>query len=350
MKDQILKTLIQKIPRIGLKICLFLCCGTCQNFLFNHEMKENCSMAATLRDVCDTRFIYDKAGYEYSLPKPILEGFLSGKAFDNPREYTADESFRLKADISEIYQKIMSVDPEHNREAIITAGAPGAGKTVLLHQDLERNAVLGRKFAYICPDDVCLRGQTRTYLNDISKGAEPKAAYNYWRPGSNAANHLCLANVIRDGLAFYFGTTASGPATSKFFDFLKKQSYHIKLLHVTAPPSVCWESISERDKSFVQTTAQDVREKALLLPQRINDFLALPEIDFYYRDAVFANAKLAATWVQNASASEKRGTLKIVSPELYESVKRVHNEAVAVLNKPELRWEATVEANSVVVK
>lgn len=46
----------------------------------------------------------------------------------------------------------------------------------------------------------------------------------------------------------------------------------------------------------VQTTEQDVREKGLLLSQRINDtFLKyVDEIKFYYRDGVKQDAVLAA--------------------------------------------------------
>jgi hypothetical protein len=43
------------------------------------------------------------------------------------------------------------------------------------------------------------------------------------------------------------------------------------LIHVSAPDDVRWGSIQERDKTFVQTTEQDIKEKWLLLPQRIND-------------------------------------------------------------------------------
>jgi len=118
-------------------------------------------------DICNLSLIYNES-YQYSLPKNILEGFLSGKAFDNPEVYTSEESVRLRSDINELYQSILATKPVKENLAIITAGAPGAGKTVKLRQDLEANASKGRNYAYICPDDVCLKNQTRTYVVDIA--------------------------------------------------------------------------------------------------------------------------------------------------------------------------------------
>lgn len=305
---------------------------------------------ATKIDVCDVNRVYDNAGgFEYSLPRNVVEGFLSGKAFDNPEVYSAEEAERLHADINEIYERIMLADPVQSSLAVISAGAPGAGKTIKMRQELEANSQAGRSFAYIDPDDVCLRQQARTYQADIAKGDGSKearlAAYNKWRPGSNAANHLILANLIREKCAFYFGTTSTSPATFKFFDFLKKHGYRIKLIHVTAPDDIRWQSIRERDKEFVQTTEKDTAEKGLLLPQRISDtFLAYADgIEFYYRDGVKEDAQLAATWIRN---SENTGTLKIVAPQAYDKIKAIHNAAVDSLQRPELRWELTVEKTS----
>lgn len=302
-------------------------------------------------DVCNLSLIYNES-YQYSLPQKILESFISGKAFDNLEIYTSEESENLRNDINELYQNILTTKPARENLAIITAGSPGAGKTVKLRQDLEANASRGRNYAYICPDDICLKNQTSTYVAEIANSDESMAArqnaYNKWRPGSNAATHLILGNLIREKYAFYFGSTSSGPATGKFFDFLKTQGYSIRLIHVSAPDDIRWGSIQERDKTFVQTTEQDVKEKGLLLPQRINDtFLKFAdEIEFYYRDGVKQDAVLAARWLRNEDVSEFSGTLQILDPQQYEKIKSVHNAAIDVLKKPELLWEEAVESKS----
>ena len=317
------------------------------------KVKEKNRMASVVYDVCNVDRMYDR-GYLYSLPRTVLEGFLSGKAFDNKEAYTEEESQRLRHDINELFQKILSINPVKAKEAVITAGAPGSGKTVLMRQELAKAHESGRNFAYLCPDDVCLQNQTRSFQADLLKGDGSRearlAAYNKWRPGSNAATHLILGNLIREQYAFYFGSTSSGPATGKSFEFFKKQRYQIRLIHVTAPDDVRWASIQERDTRFVQTTEDDVRQKGLLLPQRIHDtFLAYADrIDFYYRSGVSEDAQVAATWTRNADPSETLGTLQIVSRPHYEQIKAIHNAATEVLHRPDLRWEATVEKQSTI--
>ena len=309
--------------------------------------KEITSMTSTAAcDICDLNLIYGSE-YSYSLPKKVLEGFLSGKAFDHKEPYTAEESLEIHQDINRMFQKMLSSDPVKKPFAVITAGAPGAGKTMKLRQDLERSKLFDGDWAYVCPDDVCLKDLTG-YLRD---GGIGKAAYDKWRPASNAAAHLLLANLIREKYAFYFGTTSSGAGTANFFDFLKKQGYQIRLIHVCAPDDIRWESIRERDKTFVQTTEQDVKEKGLLLPQRIMDtFLKYADsIEFCYRGGLKEDAQLAARWTRNAAGATALGTLHVTDFARYEQIKAVHNAAAKTLNRPELAWESTVEANSEVI-
>lgn len=312
-------------------------------------------MFSQFYNICNLDRIYN-AKYEYSLPKKVLESFISGKAFDHPREYSLIEQKDLQKDILDIYRKVMSANSSKKTSsqplAIMTAGAPGSGKTTVLRQDLEKNKSQGILYPYICPDDICLKNQTRTYQKDIQdcdqSFASRQNAYNKWRPGSNAATHLILGNLIREKSSFYFGTTSTGPATGKFLEFLKKQGYQIRILYVAAPDDIRWESLQERDKTFIQTTKQDVVEKGFLLPQRINDtFLAhADEIAFYYRDGVHKNANLTALWTRNTTPSETLGTLKIFSPIEYTKIKKIHNVAVKALKRPDLEWETSIEKKS----
>ena len=302
------------------------------------------------KDICNLKEIYNRE-FTYFFPKEIIEGFLSGKAFDNLKKYTSDEAKNLNDDINELFQAMMNFNPISNNLAVISAGSPGAGKTTLLRQKLEAAAKDGSNFAYVCPDDVCLKGQKRTYVTNVEgsdKSLESrKEAYTKWRPASNAAAHLLLANLIKDKFAFYFGTTCSSPMTYKLFEFLQKKKYKIKVVHVNASDDVRWDSIKKRDKSFVQTTEIDIREKGEMVSMRINDtFLKYAdEIEFYYRFSVDSDAILAATWVK-AHDEGSTAKLTVLNREAYESVKAVHNAAVEALKKPDLKWEETVEAAS----
>lgn len=354
----------------------------------------------------DLNLIYNPKGFNYSLKKEFIEKFLVGQGFDYKGTYLPHEVQNLKLDMFEIYKRILSSQPDKEKVAIITAGGPGVGKTTKLRQHLEANRLANKKFAYICPDDVCLKNMTNTFtaelnhsealldarrkpyenslpkanynatnlpfsINDINPVVAQKAVESYkanlalknesletrkklydkWRPGSNAANHIILANIIREGFAFYFGTTASSPPTKLFFEFLKNQGYKIKLIHVSSPADVCWDSIIERDKTFVQTTELDVIEKAKLVPQRINDtYLAFAdEIEFYYRSAVNENAVFAANWVANKDkTSDKIGTLRVINYSCYQKIKAIHNYTAALLKKPDLDWNTSVEKRSIV--
>lgn len=217
-------------------VCFLFIEGTLEAQNTYKEKNMN-SIDSTKSNICDLDLIYN-TGYAYSLPKNILEGFLSGKSFDNPDFYTKEELNKLKEDIDDLFLNIMSSNPVKKPLAVITAGGPGCGKTILLKQDLKQKEMENKvNYAYICPDDVCLKNMIKTYKTDLEVSDDSfeahQKAYNKWRPGSNAANHLILANLIREKYAFYFGTTSSGPATGKFFEFLKKQEYKIKLIHIS---------------------------------------------------------------------------------------------------------------------
>ncbi len=282
---------------------------------------------AAATNVCNLDSIYHK-DFAYSLPRETLESFLSGAAFDNPTPYSQNESKNLEDDINDLFQALVPSEPK--QVAIISAGAPGSGKTTLIRQQLKAEA----NYPYVCPDDVCLKGQTRTYLTDIKKNGNSfeakKGAYTKWRPGSNGATHILLAHLIKEKRPFYYGTTCSSPMTYKFFEFLKEQGYRIKVLHVSASDDVRWGSIQERDKMFIQTTEEDIREKGLLVPQRVQDtFLPYAdEIAFYYRSSVSSDAIPTATWIRKEDGSSE---LSIHDNEAYEVVQALLN---AVTSRP----------------
>lgn len=265
-------------------------------------------------NICDLGPLYNDQ-FQYCVPKEAMEDFLAGYAFGQSTAYTFEEKERLEEDITTIYEKIMSQNPGKKGVAVITAGSPGAGKTFVMRQYLEKALKDGNHFAYVDPDVVCLKQMERTYGEEVKKElakipkskdnlqAEKEAmkrCYNRWRSASNAAAQIILARLIMQKRDFYFGATSSHPLTANSFKFYTDQGYHIHLLHVTAPDDVRWKSICERDKDFVQTTEEDIREKTLLVPQRITDTYLkyAAKIDFFYRTDVEGDAIRAATWIR----------------------------------------------------
>jgi len=286
-------------------------------------------------------------GFNYSVPQETLQSWCDGVGFGREVRYTKDEYTQLQQDANEIFANQSSQGLSVGREVIITAGAPGAGKTTLLEQIQEGQVEI---FGYSDPDAVSLKKMTRTYQTQIKKTdgetlegqqAARKTAYADWRPASNAI--LMNARFMQEGISFCYGTTATGDKTHYGFKALKDQGYKITLIHLTAPDAVRVASIKERDKEFIQTTDEDIIEKAALLPQRIADTYVkyADTIKFYHRDAADKDAILSAVWIRGEGAAAP--SLEIKDETAYNALKTWHNSN---LNEADdLKWEKTVEAH-----
>lgn len=299
---------------------------------------------ASAIDLFNMDLIYNPE-YSYSLPRTVLETFGKGLGFDNKVEYTSAEIEDLKFDILDIWGRIQSRKIAKTQEIILTAGAPGVGKTVLERGMWESQDEASPVFAYIDPDDVCLKEMTRTYKAMVAQDSSPegrKKAYDKWRAGSNYAHHLITAHLVRQKASFFFGTTASGDKTYLFLNFLKKNGYNIRILHVSAPDQVRFDSIAKRDHVFIQTSDQDVLNKQLLVHERIQDtFLKYADrIDFYLRKGVDDSAILTATWKKK---EEGKGNLTVFNDQVYTEMHNLHDKVCEGMKKPQLKWENTVQ-------
>ncbi|MGH2611711.1 MAG: zeta toxin family protein, partial [Rhabdochlamydiaceae bacterium] len=195
------------------------------------EIKE-AFMAIYAAEVLSVDAIYS-SDFSYSLPRNVLEGFGKGLGFpENKIEYTPEEFKLLMEDIQDIWNRIIASNPAQGTKAVITAGAPGVGKTTIVRGLWEQQKNSKERYAYICPDDICLKEMTRTYGAMVQANGSPEGlrqAYEKWRGGSNFAHHLITAHLIRGHYNFYFGTTASSDKTGLFLDFLKKNGYSITI-------------------------------------------------------------------------------------------------------------------------
>ncbi len=305
-------------------------------------------------NICDTSLIYSK-DFKYLLAEETLKKLLSGKALNQGEEYSEEELINLQNDINRIFQNIVSQAPPQGKETaevVITAGAPGSGKTVAMVERLKKEASKERKFAYLCPHDVCFRYMQDTYQKELTMGKGTKKelqdAHAKWRPGSEAATHLILANLIRERYDIYFGSTLSSTGTPMLLHFFKLRNYEITVMHVTASDQVRRESIERRDGECVDP--KDIEEQGRSLAQRIKDLLEYANrIEFYYRRDSKGEAKLAAIWSKQEPSSRFSGTLQIVDPVDYEKIKQIHNAAIESLGQLSLGWDVAVENPSELV-
>jgi predicted ABC-type ATPase len=273
-------------------------------------------------DQPDLSEIYNEK-FQYALPKKMLIDWFDGRGFDELATYSDEE----KQFILELAKQLKLVVSKTKplKLAVITAGAPGAGKTALIESIIEAASV---PYAYIDPNDqlkiiytqLIVRGVLEPEVLLNPKGKQEQ--YTKWRPASNFIAHWGIAHAVKDGKPFYFGSTSASVNTKKTFKYLKDKGYELELVHVTAPGDVCVASVAHRDKLFYQTTPADVENKGKEVMERATDtfFIYPDKVSFYWRDAVKSDAKLAAVW------NKDKAELKALIPEGLIKIKNEHGK------------------------
>lgn len=310
-------------------------------------------------DVMNLNDIYNPA-FSFSLPRAVLESYIDGTAFGGKKIYTGEDKVNLKLDISDWLNEINShqLQIPKDKIAVLTAGAPGAGKTKLMKEKLDFEESQGRYVPYLDPDDAFLKTEAkRTYLTQkAEKGStyeDQLKAYEDWRAASNAATQIVLARLIKNDSPFYYGTTSTGDKTWIFLNFLKLRGYSIKILHISAPDNVREESVALRNQEFVQVVDADVKGKGILLPQRIQDTYLkyAKEIEFYFRGGAKERPVLAATWIRNPEGTETLGNLHIQDQKMFDEILKVHRAQCEFITKgadPDF-WERSLMQASKIV-
>ncbi len=309
-------------------------------------------------DPCNISLLYG-SDYTYFLPRKTLNEWMLGKAFEHSFEYSLQEQKHLQEDIRDIYEKVCS-DQEANipsevPQVIITAGPPGAGKTMLVAEHLSQDN--SQKVIYLSSSDLCLKNQQRTYQLDMQNSDQSlemrRHVFCKWKPGAVAAKHIILGHLIHDRKSLYLGATCIEPFTKDLLHFLKQQKYQIKILYVAASDQIRWSSIQERNKTFAHSnshTEQNVIKKGIDFAQQLPILLLYAdEIFFYHREKVRESAKLVALWTKRISPSDNLDTLHIFLSNEYRMVKLLHNTSIQSLLRSDLLWENVVELKSKLV-
>ena len=229
----------------------------------------------------------------------LIAGFLSS-SICLARVIPEDVVQSLRSPYSEEEQNLLDADFEYIRQLVFrgkrtpqdrkpiylaTAGGPGARKSTILESYIYNKAEFANT-VYVDPDQRALKFMGNTFydqsLNNfkISQSKDypsaQKAAYDYWRAGSNYIANALLNEAVAGGYDIAHGTTLTGPHSGALLKKLKDAGYQIVLVLCGAEDELRMDSVRHRNEvqGFYQTDPEDVKEKALLFPQRLEDYFA----------------------------------------------------------------------------
>ncbi|MBM3893548.1 ATP-binding protein [Candidatus Dependentiae bacterium] len=257
--------------------------------------------------------------FETLLNQYFPESFFMPRAVNRKLldRYNEQELTLIYADLQERQKALFSGASKIN-EYIATAGAPCAGKSMLLERTI---AAFPEKYVYVDPDRATLLHMTNTYKKDLANKARTiEEAYNHWRDASNFIANLFLAKALKEGYAIAHGTTMTSPMISKLFSSLKTDyGRTIHLLHVTCDEFVRKASEEQRRAGgVVQCTWEDFATKMNMFCDRLPDYLKVDHVDFYYRSSMH-DYTLAAMW--------QTKKLTILNNTALQHIRAVHDES-----------------------
>ncbi len=232
-------------------------------------------------------------------------------------KYSQEDLERIVDDFFDL-QDAHFANPKSERSYVVTAGAPGSGKTTYLEKLLASGSYRG--FVYIDPDRTCLLKMTRTYLADVESGQKSsKEAYEYWRDASNFAANALLAIALQREYAIVHGSTSTSPHIKKVLDTVHSvYHYTTKMHHINCDEAVRIDSYNQRNaQGAYQCTIEDFRDKVGMFYQRLPDYLHTAHIDFIYRD------ERAVKKV----AEKREFCLRILDKNLCQKIQNAHDAA-----------------------
>lgn len=214
------------------------------------------------------------------IPSSIIHSLKQG--------YSQIEQENIEKDLQEIRQKIFKgITTESTPDYIGTAGGPGASKTTILEQKINKHQVID-------PDQI-LKLMTHTYLQDISlnhggeeKPMSGKEAYEKWRNASNYIANSLLNEAFANHYPVFHGTTATGEKIKNFYSSLKSQGYRIVLYLCYSTPENRIAAIHHRNniEGFFQVTTEDIRQKGIWFPERFPVYFDYAdELHFFWTDS-----------------------------------------------------------------
>lgn len=223
---------------------------------------------------------------------------------------------------------------------VAPAAAPLAGKTTILEGHIADKPELFKSGVYADPDQTGIPLMANLYhrflmsslMKADKRGFEyvQRRAYDIARPASNIFTNDNINWAIENGINLAHGTTMTSPFAGSLLKSIKDNGYRVKLMLVGAEDDMRAEGQQYRAKEqgFYQSTPEDVRDKGLLFPQRMEDYFQhADELDIYWRDGVTEDATLAAVF--------KDGRIDIKDMDAYQRFTNKYDEDCLKLARPE---------------
>ena len=205
---------------------------------------------------------------------------------------------------------------------VATAGAPLAGKSTILEQEITKNPDHYGNLVKVDPDRWGMLFMINTYhgyLMSASTVADAdkfetaqRRAYDVARPGSNILTLEILNKAVEGRYDIAHGTTMTGNHINTLLSGLKDHGYEIDLFLCGASDEMRAEAQKYRAtvQGYYQATAEEIISKGKVFPQRMVDYFKFADnLAVFWRNGVTENAIKAATYTN--------GRKTIVNQEAY---------------------------------
>ena len=246
------------------------------------------------------------------IPQFVIAGWMeqydSGQLAEQYPEVNLTKIVQLMSKDRPIVRDICfdGTTPTEQKIYLATAGAPCAGKSTILEQvmlsnnrysnlvkvDPDRWGMLYMLYTYTA----YMMGAAMTANAESYKAAQVRA-YDVCRPASNILTLEIMNEAVDKGYSLVHGTTMTGAHVGSLMANLSEKGYEIDLIICMASDETRAQAAAHRSnvQGYYQSTPEDVREKGILLPQRMETyFLYADNLSFFWREDSTSNAVLVA--------------------------------------------------------
>ena len=255
------------------------------------------------------------------IPQSVIDDWYSKYAGDSTLWTKYPEIGTEKAGlISELVERdrpilhqicFQNAQPVEGRKPIYvaTAGAPLAGKSTVLEQEMAGNPERYRNIVKVDPDRWGMLFMANTYHGHLMAASivanapdfqtAQGRAYDIARPGSNFLTLEILNEAVDGNYDIAHGTTMTGEHIKDLLSGLKQKGYEIDLLLCGAEDEMRADAQQYRAnvQGYYQSTPDEVISKGIAFPQKMKDYFELGDnLAVFWRDGVIDNAVKAAVY------------------------------------------------------